>query len=57
MKRYLFPIIIEVVGVSIISVGVGIEIAMGADIGYVLISVGSVTVAGGSLIWAKFMRR
>ena len=57
MRRYLFPIVVEVIGIAIVAFGIGFEVASGADLGYILICAGSLTVAGGSLIWAKFMRR
>lgn len=56
MKKYLIPIIIEVVGIAIVATGVGVEIATGATHGYIIISIGSLMVAGGALIWAKFIR-
>jgi len=57
MKHKLWlPIGIEVAGVIIVSTGIGIELATHADIGYMIISIGSVFVAGGGIIWGKFMR-
>jgi hypothetical protein len=53
----LLPIILEILGVAAIGCGIGIEIGMGADVGYVIITVGSVLVATGGVIWGKFMRR
>ena len=56
MKKKLFPIILELIGIIAISSGIGIEIATMADIGYVLITAGSVFIATGAIIWGKFMK-
>ena len=55
MKR-LIPLILELAGIAIIGVGIGIELAARADIGYLLITIGSLLVAAGGVIWGKFMR-
>ena len=55
-RRLMFPIMLELLGIAMIGSGVGVEIAMHAEVGYVLISVGSVMVAGGGVIWGKFVR-
>lgn len=55
-KRKLIPISLELLGIATIGTGIGIEVAMGADIGYLAISIGSVLVASGGIIWGKFMR-
>ncbi|HUV52895.1 MAG TPA: histidine kinase [Dehalococcoidia bacterium] len=47
---------IEIVGIITVSTGIGFEIATGADLGYVLITLGSVITAGGGLIFAKVLR-
>lgn len=49
-------IALESVGVSGIIAGITIECIMQADIGYVIITAGSLIVAAGGLIWAKFVR-
>ncbi len=56
-KKKLFPVILEVVGVSAIGVGIGVELATGADIGWATITIGSCLVAIGGVIWCKFMHR
>jgi len=53
----LLPIILELLGVAAVGCGIGIEIGMGADVGYVVITIGSVLVATGGIIWGKFMKR
>ena len=53
----LFPITLELLGIATIGVGIGIEVVMGADVGFVVISVGSCLVAMGGVIWGKFVRR
>ncbi len=52
-----FAISLELVGISAIGAGIGVELAIGADIGWALISVGSVIVAAGGIVWGKFMRK
>lgn len=52
----LLAVIVEVVGVSIVSVGIGIEIIAGAEIGFTVITGGSLVIAAGSLIYAKLIR-
>jgi len=56
MKKKLIPIIIELVGITIIGVGIGLEIAFGGDSYLVMITGGSLLVAAGGIIWGKFMR-
>jgi hypothetical protein len=57
MHKKLLPIALELVGISVIGTGIGIEIALGADLGYMLITTGSLMVAAGGVIWGKFMRQ
>ncbi len=54
--RKLIPIILELLGIAAIGSGIGIELGMGADIGYVCITIGSVLIATGGIIWGKFIR-
>ena len=53
---YAFPISVELCGVFFIIIGIAIELSTGADLGYMLISLGSCLVALGSLIWSKIMK-
>lgn len=55
MKK-LLPITLELIGIATIGGGIGIELAMGADIGFILITAGSLLVATGGVIWGKFVR-
>jgi len=55
-KWKLIPITIELVGISLTSIGVGIELTMHADIGYVAMTLGSILLAIGGIIWGKFCR-
>ena len=48
--------ILELLGVCVVSVGLGIELAMKADVGYMLITAGSLLLAGGGMVYAKFIR-
>jgi len=54
--KKLIPVTLELMGITAIGSGIGIELAMRADIGYVVISIGSVLVATGGVIWGKFVR-
>lgn len=56
MSKKLLPISIEIVGIAAIGVGIGIELAVRASIGWVVVTTGSCLVAIGSVIWGKFMR-
>ncbi len=49
-------IVIELLGIAAISVGIGIEMSFHASVGWFVISIGSLLIAAGSIIWAKFMR-
>ena len=55
-RRLMFPLTLELIGIAVVGSGIGIEVAMRADIGYLLITIGSVIVAGGGIVWGKFMR-
>ena len=57
MKKKLIPICIELVGISAVGVGVGLEVAFGGEIYLITITVGSCLVAAGGIIWGKFMRK
>ena len=46
---------IELTGIAAIGAGVGIELATGADLGWVIVTAGSCLVAMGGLIWGKFI--
>jgi FtsH-binding integral membrane protein len=50
------PVSIELAGIFILIIGIAVEISTGADIGHVLISVGSAVIACGSILWAKIMK-
>ena len=56
MGKKLLPISIEIVGIAVIGVGIGIELAAHANIGWVVVTTGSCLVAIGGVIWGKFMR-
>ncbi len=57
MNRKLIPITIELVGIAAIGVGVGVELATQADIGWAMVTTGSCLVAVGGVIWGKFTRK
>jgi hypothetical protein len=53
----LVPIIIELLGIVGIGIGTGIELTMHADIGYIALSIGSVLIATGGIVYGKFTRK
>jgi len=50
-------ICLETVGICAILAGISVEVALGAHIGWVLITGGSVTISTGGLLWAKVIRK
>ena len=56
MTKKVLPIALELMGITAIGAGIGVEIAAHADIGWVLVTAGSLVVAAGGIIWGKFMR-
>jgi hypothetical protein len=57
MNKKLIPVTIEVVGGAAIGVGIGVELATHADIGWAIVTTGSWLVAIGGVIWGKFKRK
>jgi len=55
-KAYLSAIIIELVGITVVSGGIIFEFMSGEPIGFIVITVGSVIIATGSLLYAKVYR-
>jgi len=49
-------VVVELLGITATSVGIGVEVAMTADIGFLLITAGSVLIATGSLMFSKIFR-
>ena len=56
-KKKLIPVAIELIGISAIGTGIGVELATHANIGWAIVTIGSCLVAMGGVIWGKFMRR
>ncbi len=56
-KIAMLPIILELFGIAVIGSGIGIEIALHAEIGYLAITSGSCIVAIGGVLWGKFIRK
>lgn len=48
-------IIIEIAGVVMIGIGVGVEVGYEANVGFFLITAGSLMVAVGALFWTKVL--
>lgn len=55
-RKHLIPILIELIGISTVGIGIGLEIAFGGEAYLVVITVGSLLIATGGIIWGKFMR-
>ena len=56
-KGYLSACVIEIVGISVTSIGIVYEYFSGETIGLITITVGSVVIATGSLLYAKVHSR
>jgi len=56
-RRHLIPIIIELLGIATVGTGIGLELAFGGQVYLIVITIGSLLIAAGGLIFAKFMRR
>jgi len=50
-------IALETVGCVIILTGIAIEVSLGAELGYILITVGSLGIAFGGMVFAKLLRK
>jgi hypothetical protein len=57
MNRKLLPVALELIGIATIGVGIGVELATHADVGWGLVTTGSCLVAVGGVIWGKFTRK
>ena len=55
-KKHLIPITIELTGIIVVSVGIGLEIAFGGSAYLIMITTGSCLIAVGGVVWGKFMR-
>ncbi len=49
-------IALEAVGCCVVLAGITVEVALGAHLGYILITAGAWAVSVGALIWAKLLR-
>ena len=57
MKYYfLTAIYMELAGLLLVAGGIGIELTTHAEVGYVLITCGSLALAVGGFIWGKVLR-
>lgn len=55
-KKHLIPITIELVGISVVGAGIGLELAFGGEVYLVMITGGSLLVATGGILWGKFVK-
>ena len=53
--KMMLPVVIELVGIAAIGVGIGIELATHADLGWAVVTGGSCLVAIGGVVWGKFL--
>ena len=53
-KKFWIPTIIELVGIVLMSAGLGYEMAYHADLGYIILTSGSIITAFGGVLYAKF---
>ena len=56
-RLYLIAVGIELVGISIVGVGVGMELTQGGMIYLALITGGSLLVATGGILFGKFLKK
>lgn len=56
-NSYVVALIIELVGIAVVSGGIVFEYLSGETIGLVIITVGSIIIAVGSLFYAKVYRQ
>ena len=56
MSKKLLPVTLEILGIAAIGVGIGVELATHASLGWAMVTTGSCLVAIGSVIWGKFVR-
>jgi hypothetical protein len=57
MKKKLIPIVIELIGITVVGTGIGMELALGGEIYLVMISTGSLLIAFGGVLFAKILPR
>ncbi len=57
IKLWVATVLIEVAGIIVVSGGIGVELAMHAHIGLVMITIGSLCFGTGGAIYAKFLWR
>ena len=54
---YAVPIGLELAGMFLLVLGLAVELVTGADVWHTLVSVGSVLITLGSVVWGKLLRR
>ena len=50
------PITIELIGIAVVSAGLALEVVFKANTFMIVITAGSLIVAGGGIIWGKFTK-
>ncbi|MCK9288668.1 MAG: hypothetical protein M0P29_14015 [Sphaerochaetaceae bacterium] len=54
---FLFSVLLEVVGIIVVSAGITYEVIYKADVGYMIMSTGSLLIAAGGLVWGKVLKK
>lgn len=55
-RLYIASFILELCGIIIAASGIVVELAFKAELGYTLITVGSLLIALGGLLWSKVLK-
>ena len=56
-KKHLLPIVVELIGISVVSMAIILEITKGGAIYLIMTTIGSLFITTGGVIWGKFMRQ
>lgn len=56
-KLWGITILVGVLGIAVVSFGIGVELATGTQVGYILVSSGALALGAGGTNYAKFLRR
>lgn len=55
-KGFVVALGIEILAIMMMGTGLGIELARGVDLGYVIFSAGCALAVAGSIIWVKLLK-
>jgi len=57
IKLWKVAVTVEAVGIFVNLAGIAVEVAFRADVGHLLITVGSCMIAFGAFLWSKVYKR